>query len=54
MNKEKRNMNQVAKKEKSDIALTSMFEQDQAGGMDGNGARRFCNAVSTSARTAKP
>ena len=34
MNKEKRNMNQVAKKEKSDVALTSMFEQDQAGGMD--------------------
>ena len=37
MNKEKRNMNQVAKKEKSDVALTSMFEQDQAGGMDGMG-----------------
>ena len=28
MNKEKRNMNQVAKKEKSDVALASMFEAD--------------------------
>ena len=41
MNKEKRNMNQVAKKEKSDVALTSMFEQDQAGGMDGMGQGDF-------------
>ena len=28
MNKEKRNMNQVAEKKKTDVALTSMFEQD--------------------------
>ena len=41
MNKEKRNMNQVAKKEKSDVALTSMFEQDQAGGMEGMGSGDF-------------
>jgi len=41
MNKEKRNMNQVAKKEKSDVALTSMFEQDQAGGMDQMGQGDF-------------
>ena len=41
MNKEKRNMNQVAKKEKSDVALTSMFEQDKAGGMDGMGQGDF-------------
>ena len=41
MNKEKRNMNQVAKKEKSDVALSSMFEQDQAGGMDGMGQGDF-------------
>jgi len=34
-------MNQVAKKEKSDVALTSMFEQDQAGGMDGMGQGDF-------------
>ena len=41
MNKEKRNMNQEAKKEKSDVALTSMFEQDQAGGMDQMGQGDF-------------
>ena len=41
MNKETRNMNQVAKKEKSDVALTSMFEQDQAGGMDQMGQGDF-------------
>ena len=41
MNKEKRNMNQVAKKEKSDIALAGMFEQDQAGGMDQMGQGDF-------------
>ena len=41
MNKEKRNMHQVAKKEKSDVALTSMFEQDQAGGMDQMGQGDF-------------
>ena len=41
MNKEKRNMNQVAEKEKSDVALTSMFEQDQAGGMDQMGQGDF-------------
>ena len=34
-------MNQVAKKEKSDVALTSMFEQDKAGGMDGMGQGDF-------------
>ena len=34
-------MNQVAKKEKSDVALTSMFEQDQAGGMEGMGSGDF-------------
>ena len=34
-------MNQVAKKQKSDIALSSMFEQDQAGGMDGMGQGDF-------------
>ena len=28
-------MNQVAKKEKSDVALAGMFEMDQAGGMEG-------------------
>ena len=27
-------MNQVAKKKNQDVALASMFEQDQAGGMD--------------------
>ena len=41
MNKEKRNMNQVAKKEKSDVALTSMFEEDKAGGMDQMGQGDF-------------
>ena len=41
MNKEKRNMNQVAKKENSSVALTSMFEQDQAGGMEGMGSGDF-------------
>ena len=41
MNKEKRNMNQVTKKEKSDVALTSMFEQDKAGGMDQMGQGDF-------------
>ena len=34
-------MNQVAKKEKSDVALTSMFEEDQAGGMDQMGQGDF-------------
>ena len=34
-------MNQVAKKEKSDVALTSMFEHDQAGGMEGMGCGDF-------------
>ena len=34
-------MNQVAKKEKSDIALAGMFEQDQAGGMDQMGQGDF-------------
>ena len=34
-------MNQVAKKEKSDIALAGMFEQDQAGGMDQMGSEDF-------------
>ena len=34
-------MNQVTKKEKSDVALTSMFEQDQAGGMDQMGQGDF-------------
>jgi hypothetical protein len=41
MNKETRNMNQVTKKEKSDVALTSMFEQDKAGGMDQMGQGDF-------------
>ena len=34
-------MNQVTKKEKSDVALTSMFEQDQAGGMQGMSSDDF-------------
>ena len=34
-------MNQVAKKEKSDVALTSMFEEDKAGGMDQMGQGDF-------------
>ena len=34
-------MNQVTKKEKSDVALTSMFEQDKAGGMDQMGQGDF-------------
>ena len=34
-------MNQVAKKEKSDVALTSMIEQEQAGGMDQMGQGDF-------------
>ena len=41
MNKEKSNMNQVAEKKKTDVALTSMFEQDQAGGMDQMGQGDF-------------
>ena len=34
-------MNQVAKKEKSDIALAGMFEEDKAGGMDQMGQGDF-------------
>jgi len=34
-------MNQVAKKQSSDVALSSMFEQDQAGGMEGMGSGDF-------------
>ena len=34
-------MNEVTKKENSSVALTSMFEQDQAGGMDGMGQGDF-------------
>ena len=34
-------MNQVAKKEKSDVALTSMFEQDQASGFGNMGSEDF-------------
>ena len=34
-------MNQVTKKESSDVALASMFEQDQAGGMQGMGSDDF-------------
>ena len=34
MNKEKRNMNQVAKKKDSNIALAGMFEADSMGGME--------------------
>ena len=34
-------MNQVTKKENSDVALASMFEQDQAGGMQGMGSEDF-------------
>ena len=34
-------MNQVSKKENSSVALTSMFEQDQAGGMQGMGQGDF-------------
>ena len=41
MKKEKRTMNQVAKREKSDIALAGMFEQDQAGGMEEMGQGDF-------------
>ena len=41
MNKEKRNMNQVAKKENSSVALASMFETDGAAGMDNMGSEDF-------------
>ena len=41
MNKEKRNMNQVAKKKESNIALASMFEQDGMSGMDNMGSEDF-------------
>ena len=41
MNKEKRNMNQVAKKENSNVALASMFETDGAAGMDNMGSEDF-------------
>ena len=41
MNQEGGNMNQVAKKEKSDIALAGMFEEDKAGGMDQMGQGDF-------------
>ena len=41
MNQEGGNMNQVAKKQSSDVALSSMFEQDQAGGMEGMGSGDF-------------
>ena len=34
-------MNQVTKKESSDVALASMFEQDQAGGMQGMSSDDF-------------
>ena len=34
-------MNQVTKKEKTDVALASMFEEDQAGGMQGMGQDDF-------------
>jgi len=34
-------MNQVAKKEKSDVALSGMFEEDKAGGMEGMGSGDF-------------
>jgi len=34
-------MNQVTKKENSDVALAGMFEQDQAGGMQGMGSEDF-------------
>ena len=34
-------MNQVTKKENSSVALTSMFEEDQAGGMQGMGSDDF-------------
>lgn len=35
MNQGGRTMNQVTKKEKTDVALSSMFEEDKAGGMQG-------------------
>ena len=41
MNKEKRNINQVAKKKESNIALASMFEQDGMSGMDNMGSEDF-------------
>ena len=41
MKKEKRTMNQVAKKESSSVALASMFEQDGAAGMDNMGNEDF-------------
>ena len=34
-------MNQVAKKEKTDIALSSMFEEDASGGLDNMGSDDF-------------
>ena len=37
MKKEKRNMNQVAEKKNSDIALAGMFEQDANTGLDNMG-----------------
>ena len=33
--------NEVAKKTKSDVALNTMFEADQAGGMQGMGQEDF-------------
>ena len=41
MNKEKRNMNQLAEKKNTDVALASMFEQDQAAGMQDMGSDDF-------------
>jgi|TARA_R100001460_G_scaffold42670_8_gene78861 hypothetical protein len=41
MNKEKRTMNQVTKKENTDIALASMFEQDGSAGLDNMGSEDF-------------
>ena len=41
MNKEKRNMNQLAEKKNTDVALASMFEQDQAAGMQDMGSDYF-------------
>ena len=34
-------MNQVTKKENSDVALASMFEEDKAGGMQGMSSEDF-------------
>ena len=41
MKKEKRNMNQVAEKKKTDVVLAGMFEQDADTGLDNMGSDDF-------------